>query len=90
VRKTDLANDFSRYTNTASATSQQPTFKNILRTKIDIDDDLFAAIKQIAAQQKNTVAVVISKLLRQAISGSPRRPTSPAEADFTHLLQGAL
>ena len=41
-----------------------------MRTTLDIDDDVLAAAKERAAQQKTTAGKVISNLVRQALTQS--------------------
>jgi TRAP-type uncharacterized transport system substrate-binding protein len=40
-----------------------------VRTTIDIEDDVLAAAKEMASQQRVSVGTVVSRLLRQAMSG---------------------
>jgi hypothetical protein len=40
-----------------------------MRTTIDIEDDLLAASKELARHEGTTAGVVISRLLRQALTG---------------------
>ncbi len=41
-----------------------------MRTTLDIEDDVLAAAKEIASRQHVSAGTVISRLLRQAISGA--------------------
>lgn len=40
-----------------------------MRTTIDIDDDVFAAAKELARLQKVSAGQVVSRLIREALSG---------------------
>lgn len=40
-----------------------------MRTTIDIDDDLLAASQELARHEGTTVGAVVSRLLRQALTG---------------------
>ena len=40
-----------------------------MRTTIDIDDDLLAASKELARHEGTTAGAVVSRLLRQALTG---------------------
>ena len=40
-----------------------------MRTTIDIEDDILAAVKEMASQQRASAGTVVSRLLRQAMSG---------------------
>jgi hypothetical protein len=42
-----------------------------MRTTLDIDDDILAAAKELAAARNRTAGQVISDLARQALTGSP-------------------
>ena len=61
-----------------------------MRTTIDIADDVFLSVKEIAAQQKTSAGSVVSNLLREALQPKsaerkyrngvpllPRRPRGP-------------
>jgi hypothetical protein len=39
-----------------------------MRTTLDIDEDVLAAAKELAAEEKSTTGKVISKLVRQALT----------------------
>lgn len=41
-----------------------------MRTTVDIEDDVLAAAKEIASRQRVSAGTVISRLLREALSGS--------------------
>ena len=49
----------------------------MMRTTLDIDDDVLLAAKQLASVRKKTAGQVISELVRQAL-------TRPAEAQLIH------
>ena len=49
-----------------------------MRTTLDIDDDVLAAAKERAADEKTTAGKVISDLVRQALT----QPTSDEHAEF--------
>jgi len=42
----------------------------MMRTTLDIDDDVLEAVKEIATREKMTAGAVLSKLAREAILGS--------------------
>jgi hypothetical protein len=43
----------------------------VMRTTLDIDDDLLQAAKEIAGVRGKTAGQVVSELLRQALQGPP-------------------
>ena len=43
-----------------------------MRTTLDIEDDVLAAAKEMASQQRLSAGQLISRLLRQAMSGTQR------------------
>ncbi len=45
-------------------------FKKPMRTTIDIEDDVLAAAKEMASRQRVSAGTVISRLLREAMSGA--------------------
>ena len=49
-----------------------------MRTTIDIEDDVLAAAKEMASQQRVSAGTVISRLLRQAMSGASDSMQTPA------------
>jgi Arc/MetJ family transcription regulator len=58
-----------------------------MRTTLDIDDDLLAATKEIARNEGATAGQVVSRLLRDSLTGAARvsrsaRARSPAVAGF--------
>ena len=53
-----------------------------MRTTLDIDDDLLAAAREIALRQKRTAGEVVSKLLRQALTGRPIEAERTAASGF--------
>lgn len=64
-----------------------------MRTTLDIDEDVLAAAKELAAQQKRTAGKVLSGLARQALrpaepsptlrNGVPLLPPRPGEQPVT-------
>ena len=65
-------------------------YAGIVRTTLDIDDELLLTIKQIAHQRKTTAGSVVSSLLRESLQPKsfelkyrngvpllPRRPNGP-------------
>ena len=48
-----------------------------MRTTIDIEDDVLAAAKEMASQQRVSAGTVVSRLLRQAMSGAGGSGQSP-------------
>jgi hypothetical protein len=47
-----------------------------MRTTLDIDDDVLQAAKERARREKKTAGMVVSELLRQALTAVP--PSAPA------------
>jgi hypothetical protein len=45
---------------------------DIMRTTLDIEDDVLAAAKEMASRQRLSAGQLISRLLREAMSGSQR------------------
>jgi len=54
---------------TLSSSHHHITFPALMRTTLDIDDDLVAALKQIAARNKTSAGRAASTLLRDALTG---------------------
>jgi hypothetical protein len=65
-------------------------YAEIMRTTLDIDDELLLTVKQIAQQRKTTAGSVVSSLLRESLQPKhfkleyrngipllPRRPNGP-------------
>ena len=46
-----------------------------MRTTLDIDDDLLAATKEIARTEGTTAGQIVSRLLRQSLTGAVAVPT---------------
>jgi hypothetical protein len=46
-----------------------------MRISVDIDDDVLDAVKQLAAQEKQTVGQILSDLARNALRPSAAQPT---------------
>ncbi len=42
-----------------------------MRTTLDIDDDLMAAAKELARRERSSAGKVVSRLLRQSLTGAP-------------------
>ena len=57
-----------------------------MRTTLDIDDDVLAAAKELAAARKETAGRVLSELARQAL-GDRQTPTGETRNGF-ELLTG--
>jgi hypothetical protein len=51
-----------------------------VRTTLDIDDDLIAAAKELARRERSTAGQVISRLLRQSLTGTAPAPKRKASA----------
>ena len=45
-----------------------------MRTTLDIDDDLIAAAKELARRERSTAGQIISRLLRQSLTGTAPAP----------------
>ncbi len=50
-----------------------------MRTTLDIDDDLMAAAKELARRERSSAGKVVSRLLRQSLTGA-RAPVAEAAA----------
>ncbi len=60
-----------------------------MRTTLDIDDDLVAALKQIAVRNKTSAGRAASALLREALTGKPSAIASKkTSAGFLPLPRG--
>lgn len=51
----------------------------VVRTTIDIDDDVLAAAKELARSQNISAGQVVSRLLREALSGAGVRKKSSGQ-----------
>ena len=49
-----------------------------MRTTIDIEEDVLAAAKEIARRQNVSAGQVVSRLLREALSGRARQESGPS------------
>ncbi|XHS80285.1 CopG family transcriptional regulator [Burkholderiaceae bacterium UC74_6] len=47
-----------------------------MRTTLEIDDDLLHAAKELARREGASAGVVVSRLLRQALTGAGARPAA--------------
>lgn len=54
-----------------------------MRTTLDIDDDLLAVTKLMAAQQGVSAGAMVSRLLRQALCGAPPPGVAEAPAPYS-------
>jgi hypothetical protein len=52
-----------------------------MRTTIDIDDDLLAAVRELARYEGTSAGRVASRLLRQALSGDRQRDSKGCEKE---------
>ena len=53
----------------------------IMRTTLDLDDDVLQAAKELARRQRLSAGQVVSRLLRQAlVGGGAQAPATQAEA----------
>jgi hypothetical protein len=59
---------------------KHPVMEHSMRTTLDIESDVLAAVKEIARQQHTGVGKVMSQLVRRALTGdvSQQTPASPA------------
>jgi hypothetical protein len=57
-----------------------------MRTTLDIDDDVLAAVRELARRQGITAGQMVSRLLRAALSGAAS--TGQAEAGATVTVAG--
>ena len=51
-----------------------------MRTTLDIDDDLLAAAKELARRERSTAGQVVSRLLRQSLTGTAAAPATGRRA----------
>lgn len=51
-----------------------------MRTTLDIDDDLLHAAKELARREGASAGTIVSRLLRQSLTGVDRSATIPAQA----------
>ncbi len=57
------------------------THQSIMRTTLDLDNDVLQAAKELARRQKLSTGQVVSRLLRQAMVGAgAQAPTTQPEA----------
>lgn len=71
-----------------------------MRTTLDIDDDLLAAIKDMASAEGSTMGLVVSRLVRKGLEPPPRKykirngvpliPAEPGEPPLTTAIVNAL
>lgn len=47
-----------------------------MRTTLDIDDDLLAAAKEIARTERSSAGKIVSRLVRQSLTGEGAAPAS--------------
>jgi Arc/MetJ family transcription regulator len=50
-----------------------------MRTTIDIDDDLLAAAKELARRENMTAGQIVSRLLREGLTGTRKNPAGRRE-----------
>ena len=50
-----------------------------MRTTLDIDDDLLTAAKELARREGASAGAVVSRLLRQALTGTGRASGAPKQ-----------
>lgn len=53
-----------------------------MRTTFDIEDDVLAAAKEIARRERVPAGQVVSRLLREALSGKSQRQSAPAAGEM--------
>lgn len=53
-----------------------------MRTTLDIDDDVLAAVKELSRRQRKSAGTIISELARQALNAGALTEQAPAEAFF--------
>lgn len=60
-----------------------------MRTTLDIESDVLLAVKEIAAKEKTTAGVVISRLARSGLAGAGQRsPSSTALRNGVPVIKG--
>jgi hypothetical protein len=59
------------YHQTSDAHSRNDPLEEIVRTTLDLEEDVLLAAKEIAKQRGNTVGQVLSDLARQALTRRP-------------------
>jgi len=52
-----------------------------MRTTLDIDEDVLEAAKELARRQNLSAGQVVSRMLRQALTGQPGPSASPDQKD---------
>lgn len=58
-----------------------PYHQYIMRTTLDIEDDVLAAVKDLARRQQRTAGEVLSSLARQALTGAYSAPHAVRESN---------
>lgn len=53
-----------------------------MRTTLDIDEDVLEAAKELARRQNLSAGQVVSRMLRQALTGQSGSPASPDQEDL--------
>ncbi len=53
-----------------------------MRTTLDLDEDVLLAAKQHAKHYQISIGAAVSKLVRQALIGTPTTPCSPTASGF--------
>jgi Arc/MetJ family transcription regulator len=61
-------------------------YHQMMRTTLDIDDDILAAAKQLAKKRNSTAGEVISDLVRQALTGPAIADDEPRYRNGFRLL----
>ena len=46
-----------------------------MRTTLDIDDDVLAAVKELARRERKTAGALVSELVRRALAGPMEQPS---------------
>lgn len=59
-----------------------------MRTTLDIDDDLIAAAKELARRQGATAGQVVSRLLRQSLTGEGAPLAGPQRSKARRVVAG--
>lgn len=49
-----------------------------MRTTLDIDDDVLSAAKELARRERLSIGCIVSRLLRQGLTGQPRAISPPS------------
>ncbi len=55
-----------------------PSYIRLVRTTLHLDDDIYEAVRSLAAIERTSVGKVLSRLVRRALAPSPAPPAGAA------------